>query len=81
MPFNGWMFKGFLREVRKQDAWYEKQRSFKRPTCELMCPAACMSATSAELLTALREWMRGLRARGVGPLSSRGVRCAWCSRG
>lgn len=24
-------------------------------TCELMCPAACISATSAELLTALRE--------------------------
>lgn len=46
-----------------------------------MCPAACMSATSAELLMALRECMRGLRACGIGPASSTGATCVWCSRG
>lgn len=85
--------KVFLRKVWDQDVCVCKQHTIIREhvfltsmglrwaTCELMCPAACISATSAELLTALREWMRGLRVRGVGPFSSRGLRWVWCSRG
>lgn len=53
----------------------------KTPTCAVMRPASCMSATSAELLRALREWIRGLSGRGIGPASSKGETWAWWSRG
>lgn len=53
----------------------------EKPTCAVMWPASCMSATSAELLMALRECVRGLRERGVEPVSSRGLTWAWWRRG